>query len=351
MSEIQWLLIIRVSNEKPRDYELKPGDNTIGRHLGNDIVIDDISASRQHAVINYDLKSDAVTIYDRDSTNGSFVNRERLTKKQPLRAKDVIRIGSTVLKLVRPGAGEATRELTGTHPLTRERVLEALDHNAVLMYEVSERLNAVMDLSDALSEVAELMKKAMGADRCKVILADEFASFQELGFPKTLAETAIETASAVVLPHTGELQPSDSAVYMRLSAALCVPVIAHEDVIALIYMYKTDPKARLFTQNDLQVGVAISHQAALTIQRMQLMNQVQKEQRVRQVLQRFVSPQETEYLLKDYASQDGLPDPTEKYVTVLFSDITDSTGLAERLGARKFGQLLIGVYTPYSGVK
>jgi len=339
-----WILIVRVSGKEPVDYDLKAGDNSIGRYYGSDIVIDEISASRQHAVINYDQNSDTISIYDLDSTNGTYVNRERLTRKQRIYDKDVVRIGSSVLTFVRPGAGSATRELTGTHPLTRERVLEALDHNAVLMYEVSERLNAVTDLNDALAEVSELMKKAMRADRCKVILAPEFGSFQELGFPKTMAETAIETGSAVVMPDTGELQPSESAVFMRLTAALCIPVIAGEEVIALIYMYKTDPTARLFTQNDLQVGVAISHQSALTIQRMQLMEQVQKEQNARLVLQRFVSPQETEYLLKDFAAQDRLPDPEEKYVSVMFVDIADSTSLAENLGARDFGLLLNQFY-------
>jgi diguanylate cyclase (GGDEF)-like protein len=44
------------------------------------------------------------------------------------------------------------------------------------------------------------------------------------------------------------------------------------EIVALIYVYKTDPAARPFDQNDIHLAVAISHQAALTIQRARLLD-------------------------------------------------------------------------------
>jgi diguanylate cyclase (GGDEF)-like protein len=49
-----------------------------------------------------------------------------------------------------------------------------------------------------------------------------------------------------------------------------VPVLVENQVAALIYVYKTDPAARPFDENDVQLSVAISHQTALTIQRSNL---------------------------------------------------------------------------------
>jgi GAF domain-containing protein len=67
-------------------------------------------------------------------------------------------------------------------------------------------------------------------------------------------------------------------------------VIGGDELLGLIYMYKTDPQEPPFDQKDFQLAVAISHQAALTIQRMKLLERFQEEQRLRQLLQRFVSP-------------------------------------------------------------
>ena len=147
------------------------------------------------------------------------------------------------------------------------------------------------------------MKKAMGADRCEVILAENFEDLSTLRFPTTIAKAAIEQRSAVVVKDMASSQfssKSDSALLMRIRSALCVPVMAGENVIALIYMYKVDSTERPFSQKDLQLAVAISHQAALTIQRMLLLDEVRKEQRVREFFQRFVSPTEAQNLVQDY---------------------------------------------------
>jgi diguanylate cyclase (GGDEF)-like protein len=54
--------------------------------------------------------------------------------------------------------------------------------------------------------------------------------------------------------------------------ALCMPIMRGADVIALLYVYKTDPESKPFAQNDVLLAVAIGHQAALTIERMRLLN-------------------------------------------------------------------------------
>jgi adenylate cyclase len=137
---------------------------------------------------------------------------------------------------------------------------------------------------------------------------------------------------------------------MRIRSAMCVPVMSGEKVLALIYVYKTRPLARPFDQSDLQLAVAISHQAALTIQRTRLLEHVRKEQRIRQLLQRFLSPPEAEYLLQDYLKTGSLPALSEKFVTVVFVDLNDSTGLAERIGAKRFSEILSRYYQQMTDV-
>lgn len=273
-----WILTVRSPSSKPREYILKPGKNTIGRKPDNDIVISDESASRSHAEIF--CNGDQVVISDLKSTNGTYVNRERLTQPQVLQPDDQIRVGQYVASLTfrDEKASDLVAALSGTQPLTRDLLLESVDQHAVLLYEVSGRLNTILELNVALDEVAKLMRMSMGADRCGVILAEYFEKLDELGFPTAYANEAIEKHSVVVFsnsPFPNERTLSQSASLMGIRSVLCVPVMMEDEVLALIYVYKTDPASRPFDQHDVQLAVAISHQAALTIQRTRLLEKSQ----------------------------------------------------------------------------
>jgi adenylate cyclase len=342
-----WLLTIRVPGKEPQKYTLKPGGNTIGRHPNNDIVIAEPSASRHHARIDYNRSTDTALLQDLSSTNGTYINRRRLSYTYRLQHLDMIRIGSSTINVVIRGTDEPLDTVKGPQKFTRERLLEALDHHTVLMYQISERLNTVMNLQDCLEEVANLMKQAMGADKCKVILAEQFERMEELGFPATIAKSAILEKSSVVIPDMAQSNvrsESESATLLKIRSALCVPIMSEAEVIGLIYMYKSSPDSRPFTHTDLQVAIAISHQASLTIQRVGLLNKIQQEQSLRQMFQRFVSPQEVDYVLRDYDLHGTLPGLKERQISVLFTDITDSTALAEKMGAKDFGKLLNNYY-------
>ena len=344
-----WILIMRSPWGEPAEFTLKPGKTTIGRSPDNDIAVPDQSASRSHAELEYDESTESLVIRDLNSTNGTFVHRERITGPHTLQSGDVVRIGEHVLTVHHrdPNAAPSRREGLGTQPLTRDLVLEALDHHAVLLYKIARQLNTVLDIDTALREVSSLLRVSMGADKCEVILAEQFTDLNELGFPTTIARMAIDQQTAIIIPDMppdSEKRFGKSALLMRLRSALCVPVMAGDDLLALIYMYKTDPESRPFDENDLHLAVAISHQAALTIQRTQLIKSVQKEQQVRVLLQRFLSPPEAEYIMRDYARTGLLPGLTERRLTVLFADIMDSTGLAEQMGAKRFGELLSKYY-------
>jgi adenylate cyclase len=342
-----WTLTLRSPDGKPREFILKPGKNTIGRGAENDIVVSEISASRYHAEIEYDPDTNEVTIRDLESLNGTFVNREMLTDSCQLHHNDVIRIGLSVIHVTDPNLVKQTdpRDM-GTRPLTRDFLLESLDHHAVLLYEVSRKMNTILDIDTALQEVSTMMQRTMGADKCNVILADQFPNLTELGFPTTIAKLAIEQQAAVITPEVPveQGQLGLSAALLRVRSALCVPILASEEVLGLIYMYKTDPGGRPFDQRDLQLSVAISHQAALTIQRMQLLERIQEESRVRQLLERFVSPAEADYIFQSFKHTGHLTDLAERTVTVLFADIVDSTGLAEQMKPKRFGEMLNRYY-------
>jgi len=69
---------------------------TIGRAAACSLTLDDTYVSQQHASIAWRDRQYLVT--DTGSTNGTFVNRERITSPVVLRPGDRVQIGSTVLE-------------------------------------------------------------------------------------------------------------------------------------------------------------------------------------------------------------------------------------------------------------
>jgi diguanylate cyclase (GGDEF)-like protein len=273
-----WALIIRSPSSAPVEYEVKPGKNTLGRKPDNNIIIADESASRSHAEIY--CQNDMAILYDLGSTNGTFVNRERISKPHVLEPGDQIRIGQHVINasfLENGGTPHLVSALSGTRPLTRDLLLESIDQHAVFLDVVSSRLTVILDLDTALVEIAEVTRMAVGAEKSGVILAEQFEHLEDLGLPEKIVRQAIEQRSVVIVPDVAAeyKQPKLNGSQYLIISILCVPVIIEEDVVALIYAYKTNSTARHFDQHDVQLAVAISHQAALTIQRSKLLKESQ----------------------------------------------------------------------------
>lgn len=87
-------------------YTLRPGVNTVGR-LNADVLLADPSVSRSHARIL--VQNGSVTVEDVGSTNGTFVNGQKLTPQVPVPLTDgaEITFGGTKLTLRMPGAAPA----------------------------------------------------------------------------------------------------------------------------------------------------------------------------------------------------------------------------------------------------
>ena len=317
-----WNLIVHSPDSDPKPYELKNGKTSIGRAFTNDIVVEDAAASRYHAEIRVDEAVNAISIVDLESTNGTFVNHERIFGECPLEANDVIRIGQIIFNLISPSDENQIKQgIAGTHLFTRELLLESVDQHAVLLYDVARKLNFATSLEMMVDELTVLIKHSMGVQSCKIIMKDRFNQVDGL------AVRAIQNRSAEVSP-----------------TEMYVPVLSGDDVLALMYLRKQRPGTRAFTRNQLQIAIAISHQASLTIQRMNLLEKVRKEEQIRQLFTRFVSPSEVKLLLNNYFETGELPPLHEEKVTVMFADIAESTRMGEKMGVKRFASVLNQFY-------
>ena len=74
----------------------------IGRQPGNEITIDDLQSSRQHA--RFEFNAGQLTVTDLGSANGTHVNGARITGPTPLRDEDRVRIGTSEYRVEGLGA-------------------------------------------------------------------------------------------------------------------------------------------------------------------------------------------------------------------------------------------------------
>jgi hypothetical protein len=147
--------------------------------------------------------ANVVIIVDLGSTNGTFLNHERLCKPHLMRPEDQIRIGQHIASAAFRDDGTPEGLIAAysdSRPLTCDLRLDSVDHHAVLQYEVASRLNTILDLETAMPEVSDIMRVAMCATKCELILAERFNQLSELGFPTSIARQATEQHSVIIIP-------------------------------------------------------------------------------------------------------------------------------------------------------
>jgi hypothetical protein len=95
-------LIVRRGPQPNQVYELANDVITLGRDITNDIVINDPEVSRHHCRLT--RTPSGYTLEDLGSTNGTFVNGQRLSAARPLSNGDMVGLGETVT-MAYEGAG------------------------------------------------------------------------------------------------------------------------------------------------------------------------------------------------------------------------------------------------------
>ena len=104
-----------------RSYELKVEKSTIGRLEDNSFQIPEQSVSSHHCEVL--LKGNDVLIKDLNSTNGTYINGEKISEKT-LKPGQILRLGSIEVRLEGDGAATAAGASAGVAAPAEKKKME-----------------------------------------------------------------------------------------------------------------------------------------------------------------------------------------------------------------------------------
>src|SRR6478735_298373 len=385
-------LIISSPDGKNGILELNKPVITVGRGNANDLVLNDSSVSRFHAVIK--LRDNSIFIADRGSTNGIVLNDAKINKETELKDGDVALVGLYRLRLenvdekgiqVRRGEWPSTlnnimrdRAQTSlprtsdtpsgglTDLATRVKKLERENYLLTVLYEAGKALNAKLELEDICEQVISLACLIEGVERGFVMLFNERGDVVRQSEVRYRDPQSSEKRPQIILSQSvlelirKERQPiliedvsaderfsgSESLKISGLRSAMCAPLVGKEQLFGVLYVDNLE-KASAFTQDELNVFALVAAQAGAAVDNAMAHEKIAQQSLQRSALERFLSPEVVEMVV---ANPDIRLGGVNQEVTVMFADIRDFTAMSEEMEPARVVEVLNEYFTRVTDV-
>ena len=238
--------------------------------------------------------------------------------------------------------------------------LERSNKVLFVLYEISRQLNSIHDFNELLNKIMDLIFIVIDADYGYLILMgeegeddllpvvvkckdDQGKRNRALRASRTIINKVIHDRVALLTSNAmadSRLDHAQSVVLQQIRSAMCVPLWKKDKIIGVIQLdsVRLDDQ---FTQDDLQLLKAIGSQMAMVIEQASLNEQIREEERLRNRLERFHSPQVIDMILRGgQDTKDNIMEPKDLTATILFADIIGFTRLSEQMPPRDVNMIL-----------
>ncbi|MFL6314336.1 MAG: adenylate/guanylate cyclase domain-containing protein [Terriglobales bacterium] len=386
-------LIISSPDGKNGILELNKPVITVGRGNANDLVLNDASVSRFHAV--FKLRDNSIFVADRGSTNGIVLNDEKISKETELKNGDVALLGLYRLRLenvddkglqVRRGEWPSTlnnimRDRTQQAALPRSsdthsneltdlagrvKKLERENYLLTVLYEAGKALSSKLALEHICEQVISLACLIEGVERGFVMLFDErgeVAKQTEVRYRDPASAGSrpqIILSTRVLELIRKERQPiliddvsaderftgSESLKISGLRSAMCAPLVGKDQLFGVLYVDNLE-KASAFTQDELNVFALVAAQAGAAVDNAMAHEKIAQQSLQRSALERFLSPEVVEMVV---ANPDIRLGGVNQEVTVMFADIRGFTTMSETMEPGRVVEILNEYFTRVTDV-
>jgi serine phosphatase RsbU (regulator of sigma subunit) len=290
----------------PRELSKAHPSITLGRGPGNDMVVEDLSISRNHARMTW--KDGRAFLEDLGSRNGVVVNGLRLTGPHPVVPGDQVLLGNVPLTLRSEASNQIQLDDAGAaaplvsmmcrvdqlRPGSRGGIQDPAARRWTDMLEilhgVSLDLLGELPLEEMLDRLLGHLFAFLKPDRGAVLLRRDgqlepsvvrTAQGRDtlIRLSATMVEAAVERREAMLVNNPLLDQKLAQAASLVLSGAvsiMTVPLEHEGDVVGLIYL-DAGPQRPSFTEDDLTFVAVMGHLAAAKIRQMRMALDVAKK--------------------------------------------------------------------------
>lgn len=306
--------------DKGRTYETFDESNIIGR-CSDQISLSDNGSSRQHAEIKPD--GDGWVLIDLKSSNGTYLNGQRVLAPMSLRDGDQIKIGGTLLvfsskhpidaaprsdHVIDPdGPGMSGSSILAAIESSEESVIlsaaEATDAVAAwnIVYQIAEMVGTVESVDLFLNRLADIIVDHIVVDQLVLFISDdESASLHprvvrsmrgrqnqpgKIVASQTIIDHVMQKKEGVLCANAQNDQRftdedlQDSIHRYGLRSVICVPILGRTQLHGVLHL-DCSMSHHTYTQEQLRLAVAIGRLAGMSIENARLLEERMRTERL-----------------------------------------------------------------------
>ncbi|MBN2562626.1 MAG: FHA domain-containing protein [Phycisphaerae bacterium] len=319
-------LLVMQGPDAGRRFRPVDGKPVLLGRASKEMPLTDYTVSRRHAELR--PAGRGWNLDDLKSANGTFVNGKRLERPTRLKDGDQIRMGSTMLvwdgseeKSLGTSDAETTVvtelvDLDSGSPHLSSSIIDSvgnLDDSMILVSPAAaeavrswrvisallEAVGAVLSPHQLAQRVMDVLFEEVPADRGFILLSDPKKGGFETEIVRYKKEDSQERirASKTIIDHVikhreGVLcsnamtdarfsgKDEDGSIQaMGLQSVVCVPLIAHEEVLGVIYV-DCPMATHIYTEEQLRLVAALGQMAGLAIEDARLVNERMRTERL-----------------------------------------------------------------------
>lgn len=297
-------LIVIAGADRGKRFTLKDLTVGIGRHSSNPIHLDDNRVSRHHLELR--ASPNGYTLADLGSGNGTLLN-DKPVQQAELRPGDRIAIGDTVLLFTTDGStGTASVNLAEPGSSRISGVVRSIPadagsvllkdptqantawlrtrlSNLAVLYEAATAVSDILDVDELLEKIMSLVLRTTEADQGCFLLKDaesgallpkavraRIPGTADLAVSRTIVDHVLKEQAGILIANAAEddrFRAGPSVARHRLREVICVPMRGRHETVGVLFLdTQTGVDDARFTDDHLQLAIAIAHQAGLAVE-------------------------------------------------------------------------------------
>jgi class 3 adenylate cyclase/DNA-binding response OmpR family regulator len=242
-----------------------------------------------------------------------------------------------VTRLQRDKEALTQRVMVANQELTRR--IEELN----ALSDVGKSITALVQPTKLLERIVDAVLRVTSSDECALVLVDPASGQKRTHLRKHRSELQTNSGKTRLLDSSVLERSNGQSLDMASESVLSVPVQVGKRVLGSLSIRKDTSRVGQYTAHDNRLLRMLADYAAIAIQNMQLVRQIQltkerEKQQIRSMFERYMAPSVVEQVLSQ-PGKVGLGG-TRQTLTILFADVRGFSSFSTRISPEVLVEML-----------